>query len=116
MCSVTLSKLAVLWFYGRIFLTKLFRIQVGIWSAITLAFWVAIIFCLTFQSRPIRAQFKPWIPHEGLNLVRLYEVFCAVDMAIDVVILCLPQVQLWKLQMSTKKKALLAVVLLLGLL
>lgn len=83
-------------------------------AAFIVTFMVVMICCLIFQTRPFEAQFRPWIPHKGTDPKTLYEVICGIDMAIDLAILFLPQTQLWKLQMPLRKKVLIALFLLLG--
>ena len=65
-------------------------------------------------ANPVQAYWKFWLPHTTIHEKAFWVATGIIDIVLDAAILCMPQPLLWKLQLSTKKKAGLSVIFFLG--
>ncbi|KAI4869231.1 hypothetical protein F4820DRAFT_444353 [Hypoxylon rubiginosum] len=99
-------KLAVLQFYKRIFAVPSFLLYANIIIAIVILFMIAATFTQIFSAWPI---YNWWTLGETytINYGAFLTSFAAIDLALDIVILCLPIPVIHSLQMNRRRKFLL---------
>ncbi|KAH6666984.1 hypothetical protein B0J14DRAFT_705032 [Halenospora varia] len=113
--SVSLIKISIVCFYKRIFQARTFiRILNGV--LVTIVLWtVAFFFATLFQAWPIS---HAWTG-AGKNLIdypAMYLALGATDLALDIIILCLPMPMIRSLKMKSRRKFVVAAILSLGFL
>ena len=69
-----------------------------------LLFYIAVIFVVVFACWPREKIWDPLVPGKCLNAPAVLITTSAINAATDLVILFLPIVSVWKLQMSSHKK------------
>lgn len=112
--AVSLVKLSILFFYGRIFSSGRLPVTVKILIVITIAWLISFFFATLFQAWPIWCN---WVYCEPTtNYPVMYMVCTSTDIVLDICILCLPAFFINKLQMSKGKKVGLAAIFGLGIL
>lgn len=110
-----MSKVSVLLFYKRIFsIDRKFRVSLGITVFLIVAYFLSAAAGLIFATNPVNAQWKYWLPHTSISDKPFWLAMAVINISLDVVILAIPQTKVWKLQLSTRKKALVSLVFLLG--
>lgn len=67
-------------------------------------FYIVAIFIISFTCRPVEKWWKPMVP--GVCISRRSFDFSSgcINLALDIIILLLPQRTIWKLNMSLKRK------------
>lgn len=111
---MTLTKLSLLWFYHRIFLSKRFRI-VWICLAIGSAIWcIGSVAAVTFACTPIHAFWDKSIDGRCIDFKTLMFSITAPNVGLDVILLVLPLIPLWKLKLDRPRKIALMSVFILG--
>lgn len=118
--SVTLTKISVLLLYARIFGLAQGRFRTTLYATgfVTLAFPLTLVIGLLVSCQPIRYY---WMRLQGMTDGRcivnpgLFSVAMAItNLVINVWILAIPIPQILKLQMSTRNKAAVCALMLLG--
>lgn len=114
--TITAIRISILLLYRRLFRPESFRkplIAVGMAS---LTWFIVAVLVNIFQCRPFNAAFgSHQSPRDHcINFQAFYWGICASNMALDIMVLCLPMRTIWKLQLATKQKVLLSVIFLLG--
>lgn len=109
------NKLSVLWLYRRIFKTPVFlRWSMGLFLVVV-AFGVAFFVVFMTQCRPVSYIWNP-VPGGSCRDLSYQEyASVSVNMAIDLAIFILPLPVLWSLQMTTRNKFYVTVMLSFGL-
>ena len=109
------NKLSVLWLYRRIFKTRAFlKWTMGV-IIVVVAFGVAFIIVFMTQCRPVSYIWNP-VPGGGCrDLIYQEYASVSVNMAIDLAIFVLPLPVLWTLQMTTRNKFYVTIMLSFGL-
>lgn len=112
---IAMIKTSVILMYLRIFPSKNFRVYAYILQGIVVAWAIAIAFTGLFQCTPIK---KAWLGElvEGhcINVAASFIGNAVPNIITDIAILCLPVVQVWKLQMNPTQKISVCLVFLLG--
>lgn len=113
--AIAMIKTSVILMYLRIFPSKKFRIYAYILQGLVLAWAIAISFTGFFQCTPIQ---KAWLVGlvEGhcINVAAFFIGNAVPNIITYIAILCLPIVQVWKLQMNLTQKLSVCLVFLLG--
>lgn len=100
--AVSLVKLSVLFFYGRIFSARRLPIIIRIMVTVTIAWLISFLFATFFQIWPIWCN---WVLCKPTTNYPLMYVLCSVtDIVLDISILCLPGFFIKDLQISRGKK------------
>lgn len=104
--AIMLSKLAVLFFYIRVFPQREFQRLVYLVMAFAVCYIIAFEIVVVFQCKPI-SQF--WLHWQGtgakcLNINAVGWSAAAVNITVDIVILILPIPYIWKLQTTQRRK------------
>ncbi|KAI1092131.1 hypothetical protein F5B19DRAFT_233881 [Rostrohypoxylon terebratum] len=109
------QKLAVLQFYKRIFAVPTFVLCANIVIAIVILFMIAATFTQIFSAWPI---YNWWTLGKTytINYGAFLTSFAAIDLALDITILCLPIPIIRSLHMDRKRKFLLLGIFWLGFL
>jgi hypothetical protein len=109
------NKLSVLWLYRRIFKTPLFlKWTMGVFCFVVV-FGISFFVVFMTQCQPISYLWNPVPGGSCRDLVYQEYASVSVNMAIDVVIFILPLPVLWNLQMTTRKKFYVTIMLSIGL-
>lgn len=108
-------KTSVLWFYTRLgdrYLTRLSWIMMGVITAQAISF----VLVAAFQCQPIDEAWVASGEGQCVNINVFYLCNAALNILTDVLTYTLPIKVIFTLQMPTKQKAVLGVILCLGLL
>lgn len=112
---IAMIKTSVILMYLRIFPSENFRIYAFILQAVVIAWAIAICFVAIFQCSPIE---KAWLGQlvEGhcIDIGASFIGNAVPNIITDIAILCLPIVQVWKLQMNLTQRLSICFVFLLG--
>ncbi|CAF9915440.1 MAG: hypothetical protein HETSPECPRED_002489 [Heterodermia speciosa] len=114
--SVTALKLSVLFFYGRIFPQRQFRIICILVGIVCIAWFIAYIFLFFFTCIPFAYYWDKSIPGGHCmneNHIGYYGT-TPPDILTNIVLLVLPIPYLWKLQMRKAKKIAITAIFVLG--
>jgi hypothetical protein len=106
--GLSLAKLSVLLFYARIFDTgsSRFRYALYVTHALVLAWLLGICLSTLFLCKPIQKQWLPDIPGTCANTGGLWLGSAIPSVIIDLVILVLPLLMLWRLKTKKSRKLL----------
>lgn len=108
------TKISILLLYRRIFPSHVFRVVLWSIGGFILAFAVTATFLQILQCVPIQAIWYTYLERRCVNISAGYIAMGTINIVTDVVVLCLPMPQLWRLQMSRTRKAQLMGMFLLG--
>lgn len=109
--QVALLKLALLFFYIRIFSSTAVTVRVLLWAttACTAAYGLAFVLAATFQCSPISYFWDRWDAPPGSGRCASINAIAwsnaGISIALDVWMLAIPISQLKKLRLSWRKKA-----------
>lgn len=113
--SITLSKASVLCFYYRIFgIDRAFRLQLHTVGILLVGYFLAAFFGLIFATDPVRAQWDLTIPHSSIHNKAFWCSMAVINMALDLIILAIPQARVWRLKLSFRRRVLVSLVFFLG--
>jgi len=114
--SVGTAKISIVLFYQRIFFITTNFIRATNVMLVIIGLWLTAFFLTTlFQSWPI-SQNWTGVGRNLMNYPDMYLALGATDLAIDVVILCMPMPVIKSLKLEAKKKITVACILGLGFL
>lgn len=103
-----LTKISILFFYLRIFPNKTFRRWAHAMMVLNVLYILAFLPAAIFQCVPIRLAWERWDgTHNGtcLNLNSLAWSAAAINIVLDIAVICLPLRRLTHLKMSRLRKA-----------
>ncbi|KAI1090834.1 hypothetical protein F5B19DRAFT_484235 [Rostrohypoxylon terebratum] len=113
--SVSSSRLSIILFYRRIFsVDDHFLLFMRIMLFLIIGEFLVSVFGLIFSTNPVQGQFDPTIPHTTIHQIPFYIAAAVINFLIDAAVLVYAQVGVWKLQLDTKRRILLSVVFLIG--
>lgn len=102
--SMLFIRLAILIFYHRLFAPHPVRIAISIVTSIVVGIGIASVFTSIFQCTPIRYSWNKSIGGRCLESNKHYMGGPVTSFLLDVIILILPFIPLWKLRMPTRRK------------
>lgn len=102
--SLSVTKISILLFYNRIFVSRWFLIAVRIVMASVVLYGVAFVLALAFQCYPVRAVWDRTLDHTCINTLAIAYACAAISIFQDLLILALPIPELIGLQVSTRKR------------
>jgi hypothetical protein len=110
-----LTKLSVLCFYLRIF-TIIPTLKLAIWatSILIILYWIVATITIVTQCHPIPHYWNSSISGTCLDEFKLIVGLAIPNIVLDFVVLLLPVIPLWRLQMDHRHKMGLLVVFILG--
>ncbi len=109
-------KISILLMYRRIFDTEAFRKATWIVGAACIAWTIAAVVCLICQCRPFSGLWNPEYTFTAkcIDIQAYYKAVAASNMALDVIILCMPVYMVWKLKLDASQKLMLSGIFALG--
>ncbi|MBE3046322.1 hypothetical protein IMZ48_28055 [Candidatus Bathyarchaeota archaeon] len=110
------TKLSLLIMYYRIFRVGFFKYMAWATGAFVMAWVVCITFLFIFICTPVEKLWFPEIPGHCINQVGTWIANASSTIFTDIVILCLPMHQIWKLHLEKTAKIGLTIAFSLGLL
>jgi len=117
--ALAMNKISILCFLLRVFPAKEFRRVVYVVMGLCAGYGIAFVFATVFQCSPIPYAWRQVEDPLGgrCNNINLQGWTSAVfNIALDLVVLALPLKNLYKLQMSLRKKLMIMVMFSLGIL
>ena len=106
--TITLVRISILMLMRRIFDIRPFKITTSVLIAMSLAWGISIAFANIFQCTPVAGAFDPAIvmsfSKQCINLQAMYYGTLGTAVFLDTIILVLPVREIWKLQLSTRRK------------
>ncbi|KAL1847104.1 hypothetical protein Daus18300_014044 [Diaporthe australafricana] len=113
--SIMTAKLSILALYWRLFPTTFMRRSCITLAALSVMWWIAGVLVDIFQCTPVSKAFGPSIPSEGCIDQTAYCMGMIIpNILIDLMILCLPTIEVSKLHLPRSQRFALASVFLLG--
>ena len=114
--AITLVKISILLLYRRLFPTSLFQTKTLIVGGLCIAWFLVSILVEFFQCRSFSMLFEYTKLFGGscINVRGYWWGVCASNIFLDLVVLCLPIHEVWKLQLPKQKKVMLSGVFTLG--
>ena len=110
------TKLSLLIMYYRIFQVRFFKYTAYATGGFVMAWVVCITFVFIFICTPVEKLWYPEIPGHCINQVGTWIANSASTIFTDIVILCLPMPQIWKLHLGKTAKIGLTIAFSLGFL
>ena len=109
-------KISILLMYRRIFDTEAFKKATLVVGAACVAWAIAAIFCLIFQCHPFSGLWNPELTftNKCINLQSYYRAIASSNMALDIIILCMPLFMVWRLKLEASQKLMLSGIFALG--
>ena len=106
-CSITTTKISILFFYHRIFPSRTFtRISIVI-GCVSIAWWLSLVFSIIFSCKPVNYFWNKSNPNgHCLDENTLAYGITGANIVTDILVLCLPFPWLWRLQMPMSRKLL----------
>jgi hypothetical protein len=105
---ITTIKLSILISYKRIFnMIRWFRIACYVLMALTAMWFVGVFFSVIFQCTPVDKAWKPLKPGHCIDLIAFLWGNSISNNILDYLILLLPVVPVWQLQVSKPQRVLL---------
>lgn len=112
---VVLVKTSILFSYKRIFgHVRMTRVHIYILMVLAWSWGISTFFVCVFQCTPID---KAWLPQKSGHCIKLVPFLwgnSVSNFVIDWMILAIPAIPIWKLQMAAAQKSLVALSFLLG--
>lgn len=105
---ISTIKFSILWSYKRIFEPiRWFRIACYLLITLTAMWFIGVFFSVLFQCTPVDKAWKPLKPGHCIDFVPFLWGNSVSNNILDYLILLLPVVPVWQLQMGKSQKALL---------
>lgn len=113
--SVAGSKASIVLFYRRIFSAdRQFLIFMRIMGVLIVCNCLAAVLGLIFSDNPVQAQWNVGMPYTSINDRAFWTVMAVVNILLDIMILGIALMKVWKLHMSQRRKLFISSVFLLG--
>lgn len=97
-------KIGTLLLFARIFPGQKFRRMLWAVGLFILTYSTIMVITITFQCRPINRAWDPTVKAECIEINKVFIVMGSVNVLTDLLILCLPLPQVWKLQIRRETK------------
>ncbi|PQE12141.1 integral membrane protein [Rutstroemia sp. NJR-2017a BVV2] len=113
--GLMLTKLSVLCFYRRIFtITPSLKLAIWTTSVVVILYWIVAMIVIIIQCHPIPHYWNSSIPGTCVEEFKFILGLAIPNLVLDFVVLLLPVIPLWRLQMDHRQKMGLLVVFILG--
>ena len=99
-----LVKISTLLLYGRIFPGPKFHHILRAVGLFISVYSIISVITMIFQCRPLKGAWNPNFEADCINLEKFYISMGSMNVLTDLLLLCLPLPQLWKLQMRLGTK------------
>lgn len=114
--TLSVTKISILLFYYRIFVSRWFLISVRILIAFVALYAIAFTLVLAFQCYPVKAFWDRSLDHICVNTQDIVYASAAISVFQDFIIIILPIPELIGLQVSIQKRVNVMVMFSVGLL
>lgn len=116
MLTIAMAKISILLLYRRIFATAAFRKAALTVGAAVVAWAIAAILTLIFQCHPVSGAWNPDLTfsNQCIILSVYFSTVSGLNMALDIVVLCLPLWMVWHLKLDAGQKVMLTGIFTLG--
>ena len=101
---MAVAKISTLLLFARIFPGPKFKRILWAVGLFISTYSAIIIVTVMFQCRPIKRVWNPTVEAECIDINATWNVLCSLTVLTDILLLCLPLPQLWKLQMRRETK------------
>lgn len=113
--SVAGSKASILFFYRRIFsIDGQFLVFMRIIGGLIVANCLAAALGLILSDNPVQAQWNVGMPYTTINGPAFWTTMAVMNIVLDILILGIAQIRVWKLNMSLQRKLLISSLFILG--
>ena len=112
--NITLTKVSILFLYGRLFPTKRLLLVAKILGGIVASWCLTNVLVTIFQCHPISGA---WEPSPESRCIAYFDFQVGISIAntiTDFIILCLPLHMVWRLSLPARQKVVLSCIFLLG--
>ncbi|MCJ1479168.1 hypothetical protein MMC13_007852 [Lambiella insularis] len=115
LADITCIKISILCFYHRLFPSRKFTIAATILGCVQLAWWVSFTGAFVFSCSPVQYFWDKEIPNGScVALDPILYSTTGINIAADILVLCLPIPSLWALQIELSRKLALIGIFILG--
>ena len=101
---MALAKISTLLLFARIFPNQTFKRILWALGLFISTYSAIIVITIIFQCKPIKRVWDPTVEAECIDINTTWNVLCSLTVLTDILLLCLPLPQLWKLQMPRGTK------------
>ncbi|RDL35886.1 Uncharacterized protein BP5553_06498 [Venustampulla echinocandica] len=108
------TKLSLLFMYYRIFHFRYFKVRAIVVGSFVVIWAITASFLYTFICVPVHKLWKPDIPGHCISQLGVWMANSSATIFSDILILCLPMPQVWKLQLKMIEKITVTLVFSLG--
>jgi len=114
--SITTVKLSILAMYRRLLPSPLTDLGSIILGLLSLSWWLAVVLVTVFQCKPQSKVFDPLGPTPGdcIDDAKFFVANSIPNIITDVLIICLPTYQIWKLRLPRSQRIAVTAVFLFG--
>ncbi|KAL9064748.1 MAG: hypothetical protein Q9161_008677 [Pseudevernia consocians] len=114
--TILMVKISILLMYRRIFDTEAFKKATWVVGVACVAWAIAAVLCLVFQCHPFSGLWNPedTFTSKCINLQSYYRAVASSNMALDIIILCMPLYMVWRLKLEASQKLMLSGIFALG--
>ena len=102
--AMGLVKISTLLLFGRIFTIQKFHLILRAVGLFISVYSTISVFMMIFQCRPLNGAWDSTVNPNCINLTNFLIFMGSMNVLTDVLLLCLPLPQLWKLQMRRGTK------------
>ena len=104
--AIVAIKMSILLLYRRIFTARYASFNRSIWciGGFVLSYSIIQIVLTIFHCNPVDALWDPTVKAKCINFHTVGIVFSSLNIGTDILILCLPVPELWKLNMPRRRK------------
>lgn len=97
-------KFSILLLYRRLFPSRQFLWRLYGTGAFVLCYTIAAFLCFVLQCVPLESLWNPTVTGRCIDIILVFILLGALNAATDAAILVLPLPELWKLNMTPKRK------------
>ena len=105
MMAIAFVKISTCLLFRRIFPSKTFHRVLFVLAGLIATYSLITVFASIFQCRPIRGAWDPSVKADCINIELVWEIMGGMNVFTDLALLVAPLPLLWKLQISSQKKA-----------
>ena len=102
--TIGVVKISTLLLFARIFTSQRFKHLLWAVGLFITTYSAAMALIMTFQCQPIKSLWDPSVKGTCIDRTGVWIVMGSMNVLTDILLLCLPLPQLWRLQMARNKK------------
>ncbi|KAI9782772.1 MAG: hypothetical protein M1816_001724 [Peltula sp. TS41687] len=112
--SIALIKTSIVLLFRRLFPTPRFKRAANIMLIFNIVCYITFTFTVIFQCNPIHYAWENPLSEKCINQVAFFIFAGVMGCVTDIAILIMPMFEIWKLQLSQRRKVALTIMFLLG--